>query len=161
MSGNKKIKALDETVKENYSTSASRSFNMSRIRAKNTKPEIILRKALWRENIRFRIHPGGVVGKPDILIKKYRLAVFVDGGFWHGYDWESIRSRLRNNAGFWTAKIERNMQRDMDVNIILSGQGYTVMRFWDHEVLKELPKCVNQVLLYIESCRSGKIPEIR
>ena len=160
MSPDKKIKKNHAETKESYSTSASRSFNMSRIRGKNTRAEVLLRKALWKENIRFRIHSDLVKGKPDVFIKKYRLVIFVDGGFWHGYKWESNRSRIKSNSDFWIAKIERNMQRDKEINESLSDQGFTVMRFWDHEIIKELPKCVNQVLLYIESCRSGKIPEM-
>ncbi|WP_240916561.1 very short patch repair endonuclease [Pedobacter sp. HDW13] len=132
---------------------------MSRIRSKDTKAELVLRRALWEKNIRFRIHSDLVFGKPDIFIMKHRLAVFVDGSFWHGYNWESKRIQIKSNVDFWVAKIERNMERDRKVNITLSEQGFTVMRFWDHQVLKELPKCVNQVLLYIESCRMGKIPD--
>lgn len=159
MSRIENIKQSDLVHGNDHLTSASRSFNMSRIRGKNTKAEILLRKALWTSNIRFRIHADLVTGKPDIFIKKYRLAIFIDGGFWHGYNWEHTRKRIRTNINFWIAKIERNIERDKSVNRILSEQGFTVMRFWDHEILKELPKCVNQVLLYIESSRSGKIPE--
>lgn len=131
---------------------------MSRIRSKNTRAEVLLRKAMWKENLRFRIHTEQVPGKPDILIKKYRLAIFVDGAFWHGYQWDQNRQKIKSNISFWTSKIERNMQRDCEVNMKLEERGVTVMRFWDHEVLKELPKCINQILLYIESSKTDSIP---
>ncbi|QPH37871.1 very short patch repair endonuclease [Pedobacter endophyticus] len=138
---------------------ASRSYNMSRIKAKNTKAELRLRKALWAKNIRFRIHPTGVIGKPDIFIAKYHLVIFVDGDFWHGYKWNENKDRIKSNADFWIAKIERNMKRDVNVNLALSQIGFTVMRFWEHQVKSELDKCVNQVVLYIESSKLSLIPD--
>lgn len=131
---------------------------MSRIKSKNSKAEVLLRKAMWKENLRFRIHTEQFPGKPDILIKKYRLAIFVDGAFWHGYQWEKNRQKIKSNISFWTSKIERNMQRDQEVNMKLEERGLIVMRFWDHEVLKELPKCINQILLYIEASKIESIP---
>lgn len=132
---------------------------MSRIRSKNTKAELLLRRAMWAAKIRFRIHADSLPGKPDVLIAKYRLAIFVDGAFWHGFEWEKNSLRIKSNIGFWTAKIESNMRRDAQVNSILSERGYTVMRFWDHQVKNELPRCINQIQLYIESCRMGAIPQ--
>jgi DNA mismatch endonuclease (patch repair protein) len=139
--------------------SASRSFNMSKIRSKNTRAEILLRKAMWKCNIRYRIHTPDIPGKPDILIKKYRLAIFVDGGFWHGYLWETNKFRIKTNSKFWINKIEGNIKRDILVNGQLKELGYTIMRFWDHEVIKDLNKCRNQILLYIESMKEGEIPD--
>lgn len=159
MSDFEKMKDVGFSENKGRSTSASRSFNMSRIRAKNTRAEILFRKALWQRNIRFRIHSDLITGKPDIYIKKYKLAIFVDGGFWHGYNWETNHKKIKNNIEFWIHKIEGNMARDRSVNRILYEQGFTVMRFWDHEILKEINKCVNQVLLFVESAKSGKIPD--
>lgn len=138
---------------------SKRSFNMSRIRSKNSRAEIVLRKAMWKSNIRFRLHKKGIPGTPDILIMKYRLAIFVDGAFWHGYDWPASKKKIRTNIDFWTAKIERNMERDAEVNQKLFERGLTVMRFWDHQILKELPRCINQIQLYIESFSIDPIPE--
>jgi len=140
-------------------TSPSRSYNMSRIRSKNTKIEMLFRKALWAKNIRFRIHPGKVMGSPDIFIAKYRLVIFIDGDFWHGYNWEATRKRLKSNKEFWIAKIERNMQRDNQVNLFFAEKGYTVMRFWEHQIKTELSKCVNQVVLYIDSSKDIPVPD--
>nr|WP_270094333.1 very short patch repair endonuclease [Pedobacter agri] len=138
---------------------ASRSLNMSRIRSKDTKAEILLRRALWQNGFRFRKNSGKIPGKPDVLIIKYKLAIFVDGSFWHGYNWPAVRSKIKTNAEFWIKKIEGNMERDRVVNRLLSEKGFTVMRFWDHQIFGELSKCLNQVSLYIETCKTGAIPE--
>lgn len=124
---------------------------MSRIRAKNSKPELLLRKALWHKNVRFRINSSKLPGRPDISIQKYRLAVFVDGEFWHGYNWDEKRSDIKSNRRFWIPKIERNMQRDREVNRQLVEQGYTVMRFWTKELKNDLNRCVQDILKYIET----------
>ncbi|QDW25235.1 very short patch repair endonuclease [Pedobacter sp. KBS0701] len=136
----------------------TRSYNMSRIKSRNTKPEVLLRKALWSNGIRFRIHVKNMPGKPDIVINKHRLAIFVDGGFWHGYQWEKKRSKIKSNADFWIKKIESNMRRDMINQRRLQEVGYTVMRFWDHDVTKNLNKCINQILLFLEASKDQTIP---
>jgi len=134
-----------------FYTSKKRSRTMSRIRSKDSKPEMILRRALWAKNIRYRLHEKSLPGKPDIAIKKYRLAIFVDGEFWHGFDWENRRERIRSNRRFWIPKIERNMQKDERTNRALRSMGYTVFRFWSQDVLKNLPAVLNQIELYLES----------
>lgn len=136
----------------------TRSYNMSRIKGKNTKPELLLRKALWANGIRFRIHVKNMPGKPDIVINKYRLAIFVDGGFWHGYQWKKNSLNIKSNADFWIPKIESNMKRDNINQRRLEDAGYIVMRFWDHEVTKNLTECVNQILLYLETAKDQTIP---
>lgn len=132
---------------------------MSKVKSKNSKAELILRKALWKQNIRFRLHSKKLIGKPDILIEKYKLVIFVDGDFWHGFNWEKRKTEIKQNAKFWTLKIERNIQRDKSVNETLKLKGYTVMRFWEHQIKKNISSCANQVLLYIESAKQGTIPE--
>ena len=138
---------------------SSRSFNMSRIRGKNTRAELTLRRLLWRQGVRYRIHTAKVFGRPDILIRKYRLAIFVDGGFWHGYNWSEKKAGIKTNRAFWHEKIEKNMQRDIQVNNFLRASGWTIMRFWDHEIFREPARCVNQILLFLESAKTGIIPE--
>ncbi|MBY0425310.1 MAG: very short patch repair endonuclease, partial [Cytophagales bacterium] len=88
-----------------FYTTKARSAIMSTIRAKNTKPEIRLRKALWSQGIRYRKTLKNLPGKPDIVIRKYRLVIFVDGEFWHGYDWENKKATIKSNRGFWIPKI--------------------------------------------------------
>jgi DNA mismatch endonuclease (patch repair protein) len=139
-----------------FYTTKQRSKTMSKIKGKHSKPELLLRKALWAKNVRFRLHRSDLPGRPDIVIEKFKLAIFVDGDFWHGYDWH--RRKPKSNQGFWIPKIERNMQRDQFANKTLTDMSYTVMRFWENEVKSNLTACVNQIMLYIEAVRKGKIP---
>ena len=124
---------------------------MARIRNKNTRPEVALRKALWAAGIRYRIHCKDLPGKPDIANKRLKFAIFVDGEFWHGHDWEVKKHHIKSNQGFWIPKIERNMQRDEVVNHQLRAMGFQVFRFWQQEVKKEPGACLKQVLDYIGS----------
>lgn len=129
-----------------FYTTAQRSSAMSKIKGLNTKPEIALRKALWNAGVRYRINVKNLPGKPDILIRKYMLAVFVDGEFWHGYNWETKKTRIKTNMAFWIPKIERNMQRDRENSEKLAILGFTVIRFWEHEIKKNLENCLNQII---------------
>jgi DNA mismatch endonuclease (patch repair protein) len=142
--------------KAGFHTTSQRSKMMAKIKGKNSMPELMLRKALWAAHVRFRIHRPDLPGKPDLVIDKYKLAIFVDGDFWHGYQWE-IR-KPKTNQAFWIPKIERNMQRDQFANESLAHLGYHVMRFWEHEIKQNLKACVNQVRLYIEAAKVAKIP---
>ncbi len=135
-----------------FVTTKQRSKIMSKIRGKNSVPELLLRRALWAKNVRFRIHRKDLPGRPDIVMEKYKLAIFVDGDFWHGYEWE--KRKPKTNENFWIPKIERNMQRDRFAKLALEEMGYTVMRFWEHDVEKKLKVCVNQIELYIEAIKS-------
>ncbi|MCF6342984.1 MAG: very short patch repair endonuclease, partial [Bacteroidales bacterium] len=128
--------------KEGFYTTPQRSKTMSKIRSKDTKPELLLRKALWAKGHRYRLRVKKLIGSPDIVFRKYKLVVFVDGEFWHGYNWEEKKQKIKSNRKFWIPKIERNMQRDIEVNNLLKEQGWTVLRFWDSSVKKEIQKCV-------------------
>lgn len=88
-----------------------------------------------------------ISSKPDLVINRFALAIFVDGGFWHGYNWSLKKNEIKSNRDFWIAKIEGNMKRDSATNEKLETMGFTVMRFWDHQVKKNLAACVNQILL--------------
>ena len=118
---------------------------MQHIRSKDTSIEIKLRKALWHEGIRYRKNYKALPGKPDIAITKYRIAVFCDSSFWHGRDYEN-KKPVATNPQYWDAKIKRNMERDKEVNRQLKEMGWTVLRFWDIEIHKQLEMCVNTVL---------------
>ena len=102
-------------------TEEQRSYNMSRIRGKNTSIEVILSHALWHRGLRFRKNSPHVYGHPDISVKKYKVAIFCDGDFWHGYDWENRRDEIKSNRDYWIPKIERNMQKDIEVNHVLTA----------------------------------------
>src|SRR5690606_1252653 len=129
-----------------FYTSSQRSFNMSRIRGKNTKPEIHFKKALWHPGVRYRSNRRRLPGKPDITIIKYKTAIFIDGAFWHGHDWDNRKLSIKSNRDFWIPKIERNMQRDREINHFYHAKGWTVLRFWDFEVKKELGVCVKKIM---------------
>lgn len=139
-----------------FYTNQKRSRMMSKIRSRNSKPELILRKALWSKNIRFRLHDKSLPGTPDIVIKKYKLAIFVDGEFWHGFDWKNKRETIKSNRLFWIPKIERNMQKDIRVNRALRDMDYVVFRFWTQDILKNLPKVLNQIELFLETRKLWK-----
>nr|WP_194775009.1 very short patch repair endonuclease [Pararhodonellum marinum] len=129
-----------------FYTTKQRSYNMSQIKGKNTKPEQRLKKALWQAGIRYRSNRRKLPGKPDIVWIKYKVVVFVDGAFWHGHDWENRQASLKSNRDFWIPKIERNKQRDQEINHLYKSRGWTVLRFWDFEVKEALGSCVKQVL---------------
>lgn len=87
-------------------------------------------------------------------IQKYKLAIFIDGAFCHGYNWQERKAQLKSNRGFWVPKIERNIQRDKEVNLELKNLSYTVFRFWEHDIKKELDKCINDALVFIYACET-------
>jgi DNA mismatch endonuclease (patch repair protein) len=115
---------------------------MSRVRARDTQPELLLRRALWAAGIRgWRLHAAKLPGRPDITFVRQRLAIFVDGAFWHGHP-----DYYRGQSGpFWDAKIEQNRERDRRVNAELELLGWRTLRFWDFEVEKELTSCVRRI----------------
>lgn len=115
---------------------------MRAIKSKDTKEEVRLAKALWHRGHRYRKHDKSIFGTPDLSFKKYKIAVFVDGEFFHGKDWEKVKSRLDSNKEYWINKIERNQNRDIEVNAYLASKGWTVLRFWSKDVQK---KCYTTV----------------
>lgn len=124
-------------------TKAQRHKIMSHVRSKDTRPELCLRKSLWHAGIHYRKNYKALPGKPDIVLTKYKVAIFVDGDFWHGRDLDA--SRIHNNRRYWVDKIHRNMKRDKSVNDQLSSKGWTVIRLWESEIKKDLPGCVKYI----------------
>ncbi|MFB1487860.1 MULTISPECIES: very short patch repair endonuclease [unclassified Thiocapsa] len=119
--------------------SAVASRTKQRNRKVGTKAEIALRRALWGRGLRYRVHRNDLPGCPDLVFRRRRVAVFVDGDFWHGRDWEERRERLRSghNAPYWLAKITYNRDRDIRNNTLLSELGWRVLRLWETDVLKD------------------------
>lgn len=126
-------------------TPEQRKKNMQAIRSKDTTIELALRKALWKKGIRYRKNYKGLIGKPDIVITKYRIVVFCDSDFWHGYNWDNRKSRIKSNQEYWIPKIERNMKRDKEVTAVLVEQGWIVLRFWEHSIRKNLESCLDDI----------------
>lgn len=151
-----KIKVPRFNEESGFYTTPERSKIMGKIRGKNTKPEIAFRKALWKAGYRYRIDYKKLIGKPDIVLKKYKTIVFIDGEFWHGYDWADRKQKIKTNREFWIPKIERNMQRDEEVNDELKRLGYRVFRFWEHEVKKELERCLQEVIDHLKNQKVKK-----
>jgi DNA mismatch endonuclease (patch repair protein) len=149
------IKVPKFSEEAGFYTTPQRSKQMSKIRGKDTKPEIMLRKALWARGYRYRKDYKKLIGKPDIAMPIHKTVVFVDGEFWHGKDWETRKHKIKSNRDFWIPKIERNMQRDREVNHKLEEKGYKVFRFWSKEVLKELDRVVDEVVEYVERYNSS------
>ena len=127
------------------------SQRMAIIKTRNTQEEKKLASALWNRGLRFRRNQKSIKGSPDISIKKYKLAIFVDGEFWHGFDWERRQFDLKTNAEFWKKKIERNMARDAEIDAELKSNGWTVLRFWSAEVKKNLDDCVELVMTTVRN----------
>ncbi len=133
-------------------TKQQRSALMGRVRRKDTDLEIAVRSALHRRGLRFRKHVKTLPGSPDVVFPKAKVAVFVDGRFWHGYDFDSWKDRLQP---FWRAKIERNMERDAGNDRDLAALGWTVIRVWQHEIKKDLPNIVDKITTTVEERRLG------
>jgi DNA mismatch endonuclease (patch repair protein) len=123
-------------------TPQQRSKIMRAIRSTNTKDEVRLAKALWHLGYRYRKNNRTVFGTPDITFKKIKIALFVDSEFFHGKDWETQKDRVKTNTEFWQKKIERNRERDVEVNSYLESQNWKVIRFWSHEIKKNLENCI-------------------
>jgi DNA mismatch endonuclease (patch repair protein) len=128
-------------------TSAKRSKNMSRIKGRDTSIEITLRKALWNKGYRYRKNYKQLPGRPDIVLMKYKIAIFCDSEFFHGKDWEVLKPRLLKgkNPDYWIPKIERNMERDVEKDKELLFLGWTVIHFWGKDILKNTDECVRVI----------------
>ncbi len=128
-------------------SSEKASFCKEHTPSKDTTPERLLRRALFREGLRFRTNSKVVPGKPDLVFVRPKVAVFVDGDFWHGKDWRKRRLRLLNgsNKAYWIAKIEANIRRDRQVSKTLIRAGWTVLRFWESEVCSSLDSVSRKV----------------
>ena len=117
--------------------------NMQMVKSKDSDIEILLRKELFSRGIRYRKNVRKVYGNPDIVFQGLKIAVFCDSEFWHGYDWENRKSDFKSNRDFWIPKIERNMERDLEVNEKLTSDGWTVIRFWGKQIKKNTKGCAD------------------
>ena len=130
----------------------TKSERMARIRKKNTKPELLLRRALWSQGLRYRVHTP-LPGTPDVVFPRAQVVVMVDGCFWHRCP-EHFRMPPGNQV-YWKSKIERNVERDLRITRRLEGQGWAVLRFWEHEVLDNLPVVVEEIRAAVEIGRGS------
>ncbi len=123
-------------------TKEQRRKNMQAVKSKDSQIELLLRKALWAKGYRYRKNCKDLIGKPDIVLTKYKVAIFCDSEFWHGYDWENKKLEIKSNRQFWINKIESNIKRDADVTAELQKQNWTVLRFWGNHIKKDLLGCI-------------------
>jgi len=119
---------------------------MSKIRGVNTTPEVSFRKALWSLGYRYRKNYKYLHGKPDIVFRKNKIAIFIDGEFWHGYNWEEKKKRIKSNREYWIKKIEGNIERDKKNVRLLESEEWKVIRFWVHEIKEKPGECLNSVI---------------
>lgn len=126
-------------------TPEQRRKNMQAVKNKNSKIEILLRQELWKRGLRYQKNRNDVFGKPDIVFKGKKIAVFCDSEFWHGYNWEERKKDFKSHQEFWIPKIERNMQRDVEVTQKLESEGWTVLRFWGDKIKHSVEICVDEI----------------
>lgn len=120
---------------------------MSSIPSRDTKPELLLRRALWHQNFRYRVNYAKLPGKPDIAFTKYHIAIFCDGDFWHGHNWavrglNSLEEELNGYSEFWKNKILKNIDHDNEINNQLHSLGWVVIRFWESDIYADTDKCL-------------------
>ena len=126
-------------------TPEQRRKNMQAVKNKDSEIELLLRKELWNRGIRYRKNVNRIYGKPDIAFIGKKIAVFCDSEFWHGYNWEERKKDFKSHQEFWIPKIERNMQRDVEVNERLRSEGWTVLRFWGKDIKKNAAQCADEI----------------
>ena len=128
-------------------TKEQRRKNMQCIKSKDTSIELKLRKSLWNKGYRYRKNYDGLPGKPDIVLTKYKIAIFCDSEFFHGKDWEVLKPKLEkgNNGQYWINKISKNRTRDDEINKRLLFLGWTVIRFWGRDIAKNVDECVEVI----------------
>ena len=137
-------------------TKEQRHKNMAANKSKGTKLELLFGKLLWNAGIKYHKNDESVIGKPDFTIRNLKIAIFCDGEFWHGKDWEIHKNDHKSNCNFWHTKIEQNIKRDIEVNEKLKNQGWKVFRFWETEILKEPDKCLNKILNYMNNSKASE-----
>jgi DNA mismatch endonuclease (patch repair protein) len=134
-------------------TPEQRRLAMQRVKTKDGPLEVAVRSALWKRGYRFRKHVKGLPGSPDVVFTRRKVAVFIDGDFWHGYDFEKWRDKLKP---FWRDKIETNIARDERNYRSLEAQGWTVIRLWGHEVKKDLEGCTERIVTALSHYQHSK-----
>ena len=132
-------------------TPEQRKKNMQAIKSKDTEIELILRKELWSRGYRYRKNYKKLIGKPDVVLTKHKIVIFCDSEFWHGKNYHESTGRIGTNADYWKQKIQRNIERDREVNEQLEKEGWTVLRFWEKEIKKEFDRCISVIQETIEN----------
>jgi len=128
-----------------FKTTLKRSRLMKKIKSDKTSPEILLQKALRKEKLKFKKNYAKLPGNPDIVLIEKKIVIFVDGEFWHGYRWVEKKKKIKANRPYWIPKIERTIKRDKKNNRKLRKEGWKIIRFWQEQLKKDLPKCMSKI----------------
>jgi DNA mismatch endonuclease (patch repair protein) len=126
-------------------TKEHRHKNMQNIRSKDSKIEILMRSELHKKGLRFRKHYKNLIGKPDIVFVKARVVVFLDSCFFHMCPYHYVQPK--SNKSYWLPKLKRNKERAKEVNKTLRKDGWKVIRFWEHQIKKDVEKCINKIVM--------------
>jgi len=135
--------------KHGFVTTKQRSALMSKIVSRNTGPEKIFRGILKKCGKKYSTKTESIIGKPDFILRDHKLAIFIDGEFWHGYRWSAKKARLVRNKAYWESKIESNMRRDRRVSRTLKTLGWSVLRFWSSDVRLKPESCIKKIFTAI------------
>jgi DNA mismatch endonuclease (patch repair protein) len=141
--------------KHGFKTTQYRSQLMSKIHSTNTKSEILLRTELKKLRFKFDVNCRDLPGTPDIVFRKNKVVVFMDGEFWHGYKWEDKKKKIKSNREYWIKKIEANIQRDKKSRRQLRKQGYKVLRFWGHQIKRDIDFCCKKIISTVRQNEKG------
>lgn len=131
-------------------TSPEISKRMSHVKTKRNSAEIMISKSLWHRGYRYRLNYKALPGSPDIALAKYRIAIFIDGEFWHGKDFEQRKTKLKNNKDYWIEKIQENIDRDLKNDKLLRQMEWYPIHFWSNDVIKYCNQCVEEVICLID-----------
>lgn len=137
-------------------TPEERSRCMAAVKGKDTKPEMIVRKYLFSKGLRYRLHVKKMPGSPDIVLKKYKTVIFIDGCFWHGHEGCKYFKMPKSNKFFWEQKIKRNKARDVANDYVLQTEGWNVIRIWECEIKKVAEREERLEHLYAEITRKQR-----
>ena len=132
-------------------TSPEISKRMSHVKTKKNSAEVMLAKSLWHKGYRYRLNYKELPGSPDIALTKYRIAIFIDGEFWHGKDFEQRKLKLKNNKEYWIEKIQENIDRDLKNDILLKQNDWIVLHFWSKDVINYCEQCIDEIIYAIEN----------
>ena len=124
---------------------------MASIKSKDTEPELLVRQALWKRGLRYRVNVRTLPGKPDIVFTRAKIAIFCDGDFWHGHNWAvrgmaSLEEELNSYSEFWRSKILSNIERDSKITLALTESGWIVIRLWESDIRKDLTSCITTII---------------
>ncbi|MFR7562448.1 MAG: very short patch repair endonuclease [Coprobacillaceae bacterium] len=131
-------------------TSPEISKRMAHVKTKKNSAEVMLAKSLWHRGYRYRLNYKALPGSPDVALTKYRIAIFIDGEFWHGKNFEQRKNKLKNNKDYWIEKIQENIDRDLRNDKLLRQMDWYPIHFWSNDVIKYCNQCIDEIIYTIE-----------